>query len=234
MPQSYSLQRIPKPATGVLGPSSFFPTTWPNTENPVSMGGIWTQGADVGVDWQNTKSVGGTPGIALATAVSAGFNDCISTVQGQGFSTTKHYSQLTVNKVAGYTPPDSQEIELLGLFTITANSAKGYEMDFAFGVNVQPVRWNGALGDFTTTVFTLVSGTPFQASDGDVIKTVFDSTSGSPVFIIFLGGVEQVRYTDTTAGKITSGFPGMGFFVRTGAGVDLTKYCNKGFDCGNA
>src|SRR5712671_1203513 len=86
-----------------------FPTTWPATEDPVSQGSIWTQGGEVGLDWQNTKSVGGTPGTALATATSAGFNDCLSAVQGR-FSSTKHYSQATINLVAGYTPPSSHEV----------------------------------------------------------------------------------------------------------------------------
>ena len=124
-----------------------------------------------------------------------------------------NFSTFTVNKVAGYTPPDSHEIELLGLFTITANSAKGYEMDFPFGGALQPVRWNGAIGDFITTVFTTLSGSPFNIADGDVVKSIYDSTSGSPVITLFLNGVQQIQLTDTTAGKITTGSPGMGFFI---------------------
>jgi hypothetical protein len=96
------------------------------------------------------------------------------------------------------------------------------------------VRWNGALGDFITTVFTTISGAAFGVADGDIVKTIFDSTSGSPIITYFLNAVQQWQITDTTAGKITSGFPGMGFFARSGAGLDMTKYCNRRFDCGNA
>jgi hypothetical protein len=118
--------------------------------------------------------------------------------------------------------------------TISANVMKGYEMNFQFGLAVQPVRSNGAIGDFSTTVFTDVSGAAFGVNDGDVVKIIFDSTSGSPVITMFLNGVQSYVITDTTAGKITTGSPGMSFFVRPGAGADPTKYCNKGYDCGNA
>ena len=231
----YTLMRMPKPGnTGVLVAASVFPTTWPATENPVSQGSIWTQGLDVGLDWQNTQSTGGSPGIGWGTGSSpVSDNDNISIVKGL-YSTTKHYAQITINKVGGYTPPSTHETEVLVGFDITAHSAKGYEMDFAWGANLQPVRWNGALNDFITTVFTTVSGAPFLPNDGDVIKVIFDSTSGSPVITVFQNGAQQVQYTDTTAGKITSGAPGMGFFAAPGAGLDLTKYCNKGFDAGNA
>lgn len=214
--------------------SSSFPTTWPLTENPISQGGIWTQGGTVGLDWQNTRSNGGAPGIAYGVGPSAGFDDCIATVQGQGLSTTKHYSEIRIVRVGGYTPPSSHETNGLCGFTISANSAKGYEIINPFNSNVQPVRWNGGLGNFDTTVFTLLSGSSYVAVDGDVIKNVFDSTSGSPVITVFVNGVQQIQWTDTTAGKILSGFPGMGFFAASGAGLDMTKYCNSRFDCGNA
>jgi hypothetical protein len=139
-----------------------------------------------------------------------------------------------MRQVVGYTPPSTQEVECLVGFTIAAHSAKGYEMDIGFGLNVQPVRWNGALNDFDTTVFTTLSGATFSLVDGDVLKTVYDSTSGSPVITMFLNGAQQWQVTDTTIGKILSGSPGMGFFARPGAGLDMTKYCNQGYDAGNA
>ena len=227
-------QPTPRAITRAVVSGPIFPTTWPLTENPISLGGVFTLGGTNGLDWQNVRSNGGSPGIAYGVGASAGFDDCLATVQGQGFSTTKHYSEIRIVKVGGYTPPSTHEVETLTGFTITANSAKGYEMDFGFNTSVQPVRWNGALGDFDTTVFTLLSGTPFVAADGDIIRTVFDSTSGSPVLTVFLGGVQQVQYTDTTAGKILTGFPGIGFFAAAGTGLDMTKYCNNRFDCGNA
>lgn len=229
--------------TGIrtLGAASPFPTTWPNTTNPVGLSGVvFTLGGSDGLLWQNPQTTGGSPGIAWGTGSSpTDDTDNICTVQGR-FSTSKHYSQITGRLFAGYLPPDSHEIELLLGFTISANSARGYEMDFGLGtggnpLNLVPVRWNGNLNDFTTTVFTTLSGSlNFAIGDGDVCKGIYDSTSGSPVITMFLNGVQQCQITDTTAGKIVSGSPGQGFFARPGAGLDLSKYCNKGFDCGNA
>lgn len=229
-------QRTAYPLPFVASP---FPTTWPGTSNPISLAGaVFTIGGNDGLDWQNPQTTGGAPGIAWGTGSSpTDDTDNIATVQGV-FSTTKHFSQITVNKVAGYEAPTtnsfSHEIEVLIGFTIAAHNAKGYEMDMGFEQSVLPVRWNGALNDFTTTVFTTLSGGTFTPVDGDIIKCIFDSTSGSPVITFVLNGSQVWQITDTTAGKITTGSPGMGFFARPGTGLDLSKYCNKGYNAGNA
>lgn len=217
-----------------------FPTTWPNTENPVSQGAIWTLGKTNGIAWNDPQTTGGNPGQAWGTLASpTDDTDNIATLQGR-FSASKHYSQITGRLVNGYLPPSSHEIEILVGFTITANNATGYELDFGLGtggnpLNFVPVRWNGPLNNFDTTVFTTLSGSlAFGIGDGDVCKAIFDSTSGSPVITMFLNGVQQCVITDTTAGKIVSGSPGMGFFARPGTGLNLNSYCNKGFDAGNA
>lgn len=207
------------------------PTTWPLTQNPIN--GSWTQGGTVGLDWQNTRSTGGAPGIAYGVGTSAGFDDCLSSVQGL-FSTTKHYSQATIHLIGGYTPPSSHEVGIWVGMTIAPHVMRGYEMNFQFGQSVQPVRSNGALGDFDTAVFTTVSGAAFGVVHGDIVKSVYDSTSGSPIITLYKNAVQQWQITDTTAGKITTGSPGMSFFIRPGAGADPTKYCNRGFDAGNA
>jgi len=216
------------------GPIGPFTTTFPNTENPVSLGGIVKQGLADGLDWSNTQSTGGTPGSCYATAFNdVTDNDSIMCLPSL-FSATKHYSQITIHKAAGYTPPSTHEVEGHVGTVITAHSIKSYEMDFGFGLSLQPVRWDGAINSFTTTCFTTLSGNFFSVADGDVVKTVFDSTSGSPVITVFLNGVQQIQMTDTTAGKLVSGAPGVGFFIRSGTGADFTKYCISGWSCGNA
>lgn len=208
-------------------------TTLAATENPISEGGIYTLGGTDGLDWQNVRSTAGSPGTAYGVGpVISNYEDCLATVQNR-YSTTKHYSEITVRKDAAYTPPDTHEIECLVGYTISAHSVLGYEMDFGFGLNIQPVRLQGAIGNFDTTVFTVVRGNYFAASDGDVIRCYFDSTSGSPIIYVYLNGVEQIVFTDTTAGKITTGSPGMGFFARAGTGLDMTKYAVHGYGCGN-
>jgi hypothetical protein len=212
---------------------NYFSTTFPNTENPITSGVTWTQGGTDGIDWQNVRSTGGSPGTAYGVGpVLVTYEDCLATVQNR-FNPNKHYAEITVRKDGGYVPPDTHEIEILVGYTISANSVTGYEMDFGFGNNLQPVRLQGSKGNFDTTVFTVVSGNYFSASDGDVIRAYFDSTSGSPIITMYLNGVQQIQFTDTTAGKYVSGSPGMGFFARAGSGLDMTKYSAHGFACGN-
>jgi hypothetical protein len=210
-----------------------FPTTFPVTENPLSQGGIWTQGGDTGLDWFNTASDSTIP-IGYGTHDSgAGTIDCISSVQGQGFSTSKFYVEIDIRIAPGYAPAVVPEVEAC-CFNITANNIKGYEIDCPMNGNVQPVRWNGALGDFTTTVFTDVSGAVFATATGDRIRVELDSTTGSPVITIYQNGVQKWKITDTTAGKITTAlYPAMGFFCRPDASVDMKKYAITRFDCGN-
>jgi len=118
--------------------------------------------------------------------------------------------------------------------TIASHSAKGYELNFGFGNTIQPVRWNGAHSNFDTTVFTTVSGTGFSLANSDTALGLFDSTSGSPIISLWhniakanilstLSTTPDFKITDTTAGKILTGSPGFGFFVRNGTGADRTK-----------
>jgi hypothetical protein len=214
-------------------------TTWPNTENPISQGGLFLQGGSDGSDWQNTQSVGGSPGIARATGTSAigAFNDNICCLKQSMFSIspTKHYSQGTFHVAAGYSPAVTHETGLYTCLSISAHVAKGYEMNWGFGQGVQPVRWNGALGDFDASPFTTVSGSAFGVADGDVVKVTFDSSSGSPV-ITMQNITQSLTFvvTDTTAGKVLTGQPGFGFFGHPDASLDFTKYCLQGWAAGSA
>lgn len=226
----------------VSAPTTVFIDTFSSTENPLSEGGIYSLGGTTGLDWQNVRTTGGSPGICYGVGSSPGppYNDCIATVQARGFSTTKFFSEITASKTGGYTPPDSHELEVLFMY-MAANSVVGYEMDFGFGQGVQPVRWNGAINDFTINGEAgwpdAQSGTAFAGglADGDVAKFVFDSTSGHPVITGYLNGSQVFQVADTSAGKISHVlYPGFGFFARAGTGLDLTKFCIKGFRAGDA
>lgn len=218
---------------------AYFSTAFPSTENPISAGGPWTLGGTAGLDWQNVQTSSGSPGLAFGTGSSStNDDDNIAILAGQ-FSTTKHWVHILCHRVGGYSPGVTHEVEALLSFTISGHSAKGYELDFGLGVTIQPVRWNGALNDFDTGVFTTVSGSSFGIvlADGDTIDAVFDSTSGSPVISVWYNnparsGSATVVWTDTTAGKITSGAPGMGFFYNSGA--TPTSYAINGFAAGSA
>lgn len=216
-----------------------FSTTFPDTENPLSSGGIWTHGGTTGLEWQNIRATGGSPGTCygVGPASAEGVEDCIAAIQGR-FNTQRHFAQFTVKRDVGYTPPSSHEIELHVGCTIGANSIATYEMLFPFDGAFLSVRWNGAYGSFTYlfTGLDTVSGDPANLSsldDGDVVRAEYDSTSGSPVITLKRNSVTALVLTDTAVGKITSGSPGLAFFARTGTGLDMTKYGVKAFSAGS-
>lgn len=193
-----------------------------------------------GLDWNNIKTTGGSPGTALATVFSAGFDDCVCCLKSSvGISTTKHYAQVTVSRTGGYTNSASHEIEVLLAWNIAGHSISGYEMDFPLGGNVVPVRWNGALNDFTANGsgnwLDAPSGAGFSNPvDGDILKFTFDSTGGSPLITGYQNGTQVFQIADTSASKILSGNCGFGCFIRSGAGQDATKFCVKRFEAGNS
>ncbi|HEU4603742.1 MAG TPA: hypothetical protein VFS24_17335, partial [Steroidobacteraceae bacterium] len=206
--------------------STTFPTTLENLGSP------WTVGDNNGQNsLSGPKTTGGTPGLCYSRAPDG--VDYLATIQGQ-FSTTKHYAEVTIRRNGSYTAPDTQEIELLVGFTLGSGVTVGYELDIWFGGSqLQPVRWDG-VGTYDFSSVSTVSGSwPGSVSDGDVVRAVFDSSSGSPVIEVYLNGVLQITYTDTSAGKHVSGSPGLGFFTRDGTGYDATGYCAKGFAAGN-
>lgn len=211
--------------------ASGFSTTWPSTLT--NLGSPFTIGDNSG---QNSstgpQTTGGSPGVCYARAGDG--TDYIATVPG--FTTTDHWAQHTVKFTSGYVAPGTQEIELLLGFTLASGQSIGYEMDFWFaGATLQPVRWNnGHNNDYDFAAVTTVSGSwPGSLSDGDVIRGHYRISGGNPLIDVFLNNALQITFTDTTAGKILSGSPGFGFFARTGTGYDPTKYCSKGFACGN-
>lgn len=212
-----------------------YSTLFPSTENPISEGGVWANGGSTGLDWQNVQT---TPGKAFGVGASAGYDDCNAVLQGR-FSTTRHYSQGTIRKLGGYTPPSSHETELLLGFSISAHVAAGYEVDMWFDGTLQFVRWNGALSDFTVygtgDWLDSSSGSGFGRAlvEDDVVKATFDASSGHPVLTLYLNGAQVSQVPDTSASKITSGSPGMGFFARAGSGLDMTAYCLKAFAAGS-
>jgi hypothetical protein len=189
-----------------------YTTSFSTTENPLSENGKWTNGGDVGLDWQNVRTTAGTPNKAYGTGVSYDYNDCIAVLSG---FPANQSAEATVYLAAGYTPPSSHEIELLLRFQVSAHNARGYEINFwAGGSGVQVVRWNGRMGDWTELRNT---GTgPQGLVTGDIVKA---QMIGNTV-TVFKNGTVISTVTDDT---FKDGNPGMGFFIRPGGAPD--KYC---------
>ena len=196
-----------------------YTTNFSGTENPISEGGVWTNGGDVGLDWQNIEK---DQGLAFGTGFSPGYNDCIAHLQC--FS-PNHYAQATLHVQSGYTPPDSHEVELLVRFKITANSARGYEINNGWnGAYSQIVRWNGALNDFT---YLNTTGPGFGALvSGDVIR----AEAVGDTITVFKNGNQVMQATDSTW---SDGNPGMGFFIRPGNGAVPKNYGFSSYEAGN-
>ena len=203
-----------------------YSTAFPLAENPVSEGGLWTNGGAIGLDWQNIQT---DRGLAFGVGPSIGYNDCIACLSG--LRSTRHSVWATVHRRPRYRPPSTHEVELLVGFTISDHIASGYEINFGYGINVQAVRWNGSLSDFTpngsgdwTDVGTGV-GCPGGLAGGDVIGAMCDASSGIVVITLYLNGRQVFSLKDTSPRAIKVGAPGMGFFARKGPELEMSAYC---------
>ena len=141
-----------------------------------------------------------------------------------GVSSTRHSVKATVRRAAGYAPSNGHEIEILLGLTISANSNIGYEILFTVGAGSQIARQNGARGAFviqgTGNWLDTINGTLFNnVLNGDVIEIQYAIIAGSPNIRALLNGVYQWDVNDTSASKIMSGQPGLGFFCRGGGAV---------------
>lgn len=213
-----------------------FVDLFPNVASPMPDGSVYRQGGTDGGSWTDMQT--DASHLAYANTRESGFNDAIAIVkQLSGISTVKHYAQITKHLAGGYTPADSHEIEALVFFDITSGNARGYEADDV-GNNVIPVRWNGALNDFAefgTGWGTTISGSEVIAlGDGDVFKVFAQILAGNVRITYNVNGSDVFVFEDQSAGKITSGYPGMGSFIRTGVALaDMSKISISRFEAGN-
>jgi hypothetical protein len=201
-----------------------YATNFANTENPISEGGNWQNGAANGVDWTNCRS---KPGLVFGTEIGTGRNQYqyddstsiltgtwgpLQTVQATVFSQNQSRTCL-------------QEVELRLHSTMTAHSSTGYEVLFRAyhpGGYATIVRWNGALGDFTY-LNQQANGNYHGIQTGDVVKATID---GNGLIIGCVNGVEVIRATDTT---YTGGNPGIGFWLQVKSGEGQGTNADYGF-----
>ena len=201
-----------------------YATEFPLTENPISEGGAWVNGLATGLDWQNMQTGSGNA-YATATNPSAFDDNCAHLT---GFS-ANHSIEGVVHKAGGYAPADVHEIELLVRCTITAQSAKAYEVLMDTAGNFQYVRWNGPVNDATFDLFTDGSGTgPGTVANGDIIR----AEMVGDWLTLFKNGSQVFTARDVTAGKLTTGNPGIGSFMR-GNGNVLASFGWQSIVAGN-
>jgi len=184
------------------GINGSYSTTFPQTENPISEGGSWTNGGATGLGWANVQT---TSGLSFGTGpVNAGtylYADPTAVLKGAW--TQDQQVQATVKVSGAYGRPCCKEVELRIRTTITRNSITGYELNCSV-VPAVPylylVRWNGPLNNFTYVVNNATT-----CVDGDILKL----TAVGNAFTVYKNGVQVLQGTDATFKK---GFPGVGFY----------------------
>lgn len=182
-----------------------FSTAFPATENPISQGSKWTNGASVGLDWTNVQS---TPGLAFATQTQHAeppYDDSIACLSG---FPADQWCQGVIHNVSAA----NREVELLLRATITAHSATLYEIDITQSNGLDIAIWNGPQNSFNVVVTGVTAGV--SLADG----AVWYAQIVGNVITVKCNGSTVATYTDT-ANTYTSGNPGIGFYGDTNAGT---------------
>lgn len=184
-------------------PALTYSTLFPGTENPISEGANWTNGAAEGIDWKNCQT---TPGRAFGTQVSGdtGFDDSTAILKGAWNPNQKATGTVFIDPNSD---TGNQEVEFRFRTKISAHLITGYEVTFSCrpppNAYVQIVRWNGALSDFT---YVNNSDTVHFVQNGDVITAAMIGN----VISVYINGSLIITGTDST---YTSGSIGMGFYL---------------------
>ena len=174
-----------------------YTTSFVGTENPLSEGGVWQNN---GLDWTNVQKAGGA-----AFGTQSGLGNYDDSYAYLALTNAGWPANMTVSGVIYRPAPTAvgtHEVELLLRWTDSPHVAKGYEVLLSFGGEVQIVRWNGPLGDFTPLGN---SGYYAGLKDGDV----FSATAVGQVITAFVNGIPIVQIADST---YTSGSVGIGFY----------------------
>lgn len=178
-----------------------YSTNFDTTELPISEGGAWS---NVGLDWTNVQTSGGnaygTQTVGVTRTGANIYNDSYARLSGFPPNQT---GTAVVHRASNLNTSCTHEVEVLLRWEDSAHSAKGYECNVAFdGTYAEIVRWNGALGSYTSIAQGNVPG---GVHDGDVLSC---SMSGTTI-VLSMNGTPRVGVNDST---YATGNPGMGFF----------------------
>ena len=216
----------------LLLPSNYYTTVFSLTENPMSEGDVWQQGAALGLDWANVrtttnKAFGTETGTNTTTTIGVTpnkFDDSSAILRGN-FGADQMATAVVFNNDTAASD-HQREVELRLRAKVSPHSLSGYEIEFSAdpaNPYFDIVRWNGQVGDFTplglSTGGTHLGSMPGGAAvTGDVLlATIIGSTISG-----YKNGVLMATATDTT---FTNGNPGMGFFLHNGTQTgDPTTY----------
>jgi len=192
-----------------------YTTSFTGTENPISEGGIWTNGLAAGLDWTDVKTTGGQA-VATTQTWPSRYSDDIALLNKSFIDfDDNQYAQGTVYLAPGYTGNGGgHEVELLLRFEITPNGARGYEVLWGIPGYIAIVRWNGPVGNYTPLWDPGIGSIPVPV-DGDILRA---EIIGNDLSVYRNGSL--VHTTDITlmgGTTYTEGQPGIGFWPVDGA-----------------
>ena len=192
-------------------------TAFSLTENPISEGSRWINGAVDGRDWCNVRT---SSGLAYGTQSGlGGYNDTIALLKGTWQA--NQGVQATVS-IPVQSFPDNSEVELHLRGVITMGSIHTYECYWSCGEQSSPyvhiARWDGAIGFYTE--LASVNAVGAGVVNGDVIRAIINNQT----ITLYKNSNQVLTITDNSASKLVSGNPGIGFF-QSSAG----KNANFGF-----
>lgn len=201
---------IPPTASALGRTHRVYTTSFRLTENPISEGGHWMNGQQVGLDWADVRT---TRGFAFGTQPgTARYDDSTALVTGTW--RPDQMAQATV-RTANQNDQIFEEVALRLRSSLSAHRATGYEILFrclkTSDAYAQIVRWNGSLGDFT--YLNAAGGSRYGVANGDVVR----ATIVGNVITAYINGLQVLQATDNT---YASGSPGMGFYLEGTGGVN--------------
>ena len=195
-------------------PNSYYFTTFPVAENPLSESGAWSN-----IDTTRTQ-IAASGGRAFGTQIGGAYDDSVSWLVG----TWPADVQLTATVFRG-SSNGIEEVELLLRGAQTSTSTTGYEVNFAHdGQYVNLYRWEGGtnLSDFVPIVPENTHSIAGGLNSGDHIRVRIVGDTVTAWYDKGAGWVTIFSGSDTSVGghaKYLSGRPGIGAFKTSGSGA---------------
>lgn len=202
-------------------PVRSYRTDFPNEENPLSEGGMWINGKADGIDWTDVMTVNGVVCGAPSRMdvaekrseqgnLDSGDSDPVGDYDDPTAVLAGEWAPNQRAKATVYsrnpTAEFFQEVQIRLRTIIEPNNCTGYEVFFRCLKDgdgyAEIVRWNGAVGDWTS--INRLAGDGYGVEHGDIVEA---SVEGN-VLRGFVNGVEIISATDDA---FATGAPGVGF-----------------------